>query len=145
MAVMADPQGIFGLRIPFLELLCLRGESAGGGVARLSVELRPELMNSLHVAHGGVVMTLLDVAMAMAARTIHGNSRGHPGTAVTIDMSVSFMLPATGRIVAEGRVLHGGKSMVFCESEAKDESGKLVAKAMGTFKLLREMHEGEGN
>lgn len=138
---MAATQDFFGLRIPFLELLGFRGESAEGGIARVSVELKPELMNSLHVAHGGVVMTLLDVAMTMAARS----TRVPAGSAVTIEMSVSFIRPATGRITSEGRVMHGGKSVVFCEGEARDDSGELVAKAMGTFKLLRAMHDGEGN
>ena len=131
--------GFFGLRIPFLELLGVCGERAEGGMARVSVELKPDLMNSLGVAHGGVVMTLLDVAMAMAARS----TRAHAGGALTIEMSVSFMRPATGRILVEGRVLHGGKSLLFCEGEARDEAGELVAKALGTFRLRREAHGGD--
>jgi acyl-coenzyme A thioesterase PaaI-like protein len=39
---------------------------------------------------------------------------------------------------AEGRVLHGGGSTAFCEGEARDESGKLLAKAIGTFRLVQE-------
>jgi len=33
-------------------------------------------------------------------------------------------------------VLHGGKSHAFCEAEARDDAGALLAKAIGTFKLL---------
>ena len=39
------------------------------GEAEIALELRPELENSWGVAHGGVTMTLLDVAMAHAARS----------------------------------------------------------------------------
>ena len=126
-------EAFFGLTIPFLELLGVKAEQAGGGTARISVELRPELLNSFDVSHGGVVMTLLDVAMAVAARA----SRNHAGGVMTVEMSVSFLRSATGRIVAEGRVLRGGRSLFFCEAEARDESGEMVAKSLGTFKLRR--------
>ena len=35
-------------------------------------------------------------------------------------------------------VSRGGNSLHFCEGEAYDESGELVAKSLGTFKLRRE-------
>ena len=131
----------FGLNVPFLDLVGVKAELNAEGHAIVSVELRPELMNSFHVAHGGVVMTLLDVAMAMAART----SSGHEGGAMTVDMSLNFLRPASGRVVALGRVLRGGRSLIFCEGEAHDASGQLVAKSLGTFMLRKEMHDGEGN
>ena len=65
--------------------------------------------------------------------------RGHYGVAagvITIDINVTFIRPGTGRVIAEGRVLNGGKTMCFCEGEAKDETGKLLAKTMGTFRLI---------
>ena len=42
-------------------------------------------------------------------------------------------------------MLRGGQSLYFCEGEVVDIDGELVAKAIGTFKLRREMHKGEGN
>jgi uncharacterized protein (TIGR00369 family) len=130
-----------GLTVPFLDLLGVKAEEIGGGKARISVEPRPELLNSFDVFHGGVIMSLLDVAMAVAARS----SRNHAGGVMTVDMSVSFMRSASGSIMAEGRVLRGGQSLYFCEGEVLDENGELVAKSIGTFKLRREMHKGEGN
>lgn len=131
----------FGLSIPFLRLLGVQAEHAGGGSSRISLDLRPELMNSFHVSHGGVIMTMLDVAMAVASRGM----RGHAGGVMTVDMSVSFLRSARGRIVAEGKVLRGGRSLFFCEGAAFDEGGEMVAKSLGTFKLRKEMKEGEGN
>jgi uncharacterized protein (TIGR00369 family) len=131
----------FGLKVPFLDHVGVKAELNAEGHAVVSVELRPELMNSFNVAHGGVIMTLLDVAMAMAART----SSNHQGGAMTVDMSLNFLRPASGRVVAQGRVLRGGRSLIFCEGEAHDASGQLVAKSLGTFMLRKEMHEGEGN
>lgn len=131
----------FGVKVPFLDLLGARAELNEQGHPIVIVDLRPELMNSFHVSHGGVIMTLLDVAMAMAART----SVRHKGGGMTVDMSVSFLRPASGRVVAQGRVLRAGSSLFFCEGEAQDASGQLVAKSLGTFMLRNEMHDGEGN
>ncbi len=134
-------ESFLGLTVPFLDLLGVKAEEIGGGKARISVEPRPELLNSFAVFHGGVIMSLLDVAMAVAARS----SRNHAGGVMTVDMSVSFMRSASSSIVAEGRVMRGGQSLYFCEGEVVDENGEMVAKALGTFKLRREMHKGEGN
>jgi hypothetical protein len=58
-----------------------------------SIEIRPELYNSWQYAHGGVVMTLLDVTMGSAARS----SVPHAAGVVTVDMSVSFIAAGQGR------------------------------------------------
>lgn len=131
----------FGIEVPFLDMLGVEAFLNEEGRPVVSVELRPELMNSFHASHGGVIMTLLDVAMAMAART----SVKHAAGVMTIDMSMSFLRPATGRVTALGRVLRGGRSLFFCEGEAQDASGSVVAKSLGTFMLRKEMHDGEGN
>jgi uncharacterized protein (TIGR00369 family) len=95
------------------------------------------------VAHGGVLMTMLDVAMAHAARSAHrvqpaaGDAvDAGPGVA-TIEMKTSFMRPAEGRLVAKGRLLHRTATMAFTEGQVFNEAGELCAHATGTFKFLR--------
>jgi acyl-coenzyme A thioesterase PaaI-like protein len=92
---------------------------AEGGRSRISLELRPELLNSFEVSHGGVIMTMLDVAMAVAARSQqkHRGRRDDGGHVAQLPAP-----PAKGRIVAEGKVLRGGRSLYFCEGEAFDEA-----------------------
>jgi uncharacterized protein (TIGR00369 family) len=116
--------------IPFLELISARRESVGKGVAVVALDLRPDLLNNHGGGHGGVVMTLLDSAMANAALGLVDFAR----EVVTIDMHVGFMRPAAGRLVATGRTTGGGRSVCFCEAELVDASGNVVAKAMGTFR-----------
>lgn len=123
----------FGLNVPYLELLGVQPEEREHGRAVVSLEVRPELTNSWEVAHGGVIMALLDVSMASAARSTNPNAAG----AITVDMSVSFVQAGAGRLRAEGRVLRNGGSLVFCEGEVRGAGGELVAKALGTFKLRR--------
>ena len=75
-------------------------------------------------------MTLLDSAMANAALSRIDFAR----EVVTIDMHISFMRPASGRLEATGRATGGGRSVCFCEAEVVDSTGEMVAKAMGTFR-----------
>ena len=129
-----DLSQALGRRIPYADLLGIRLRSRGEGVAVLELTLRPELMNSWESAHGGVIMTLLDIAMAVAARSADPKALG----AITVEMKTSFIGPSQDILVAEGRCIHFGKSIAFCEGEARDAGGKLVAKASGTFMVRRE-------
>ena len=132
----------FALDIPFVETLGMQLWRFDGGFAEISLEVRPEMQNSWAVAHGGVVMTLLDVVMAHAARSVRDDTdHGAPGI-VTVEMKTSFMRPATGRLMATGHLLHGTKNMAFCEGSVRDAGGALCAHATGTFKFLRALKRG---
>jgi uncharacterized protein (TIGR00369 family) len=119
-------------KIPFLQHLKIQTDELGRGSARLSLPIERHLTNSLGTAHGGVIMSLLDVALCTAARTLHPDSIG----VITIDLSVSFIGGASGaRLLADARVLKDGRSMSFVEGEAKNEDGSLVAKAIATVRV----------
>src|SRR5215472_12138292 len=95
-----------GRPIPYASLLGIRLRSRG--------QVRAELMNSWDSAHGGVLMTLLDIAMAVAARSADPQALG----AITVEMKTTFIGPSRGTLVAEGVCLHSGNSVSFCEGEA---------------------------
>jgi len=119
-------------KIPFVTHLGLTTEALGDGTARLSMPLPKHFTNSLGTAHGGVIMSLLDVALCTAARTLHPDSIG----VITIDLSTSFIGGGSGaRLVAEARVLKDGRSLIFVEGEAKNADGSLVAKAIATVRV----------
>ncbi len=127
----------FPSHIPFVEQLGFELWAFADGKSELRVDLERWHLNSWDVAHGGVLMTLLDVAMAHAARSIHRHTpENFPGVA-TIEMKTSFMRPAEGKLRAEGRLLHRTVTMAFTEGSVFDESGRLCAQATGTFKYLR--------
>lgn len=125
-------QTYFGIKIPFIEKMAMDVEKISEDLVHVHLDLQPWQCNSFGVAHGGVMMTLLDFAMAMAAKVKHG----HLGGAMTIDMSTSFIKGGKGKMVVHGTVLKAGKSIQFCEASAYDASGDLLAKSMGTFKLV---------
>ncbi len=122
----------FGVVVPFLNLVGVKSESWGQGESRVALSSRPDITNHFGSVHGGAVATLLDVAMASAARSLH------PETGVvTVSMTLNYLQAATGELVAAGRVRRGGRSMVFCEGEITNSNGEVVATAMGTFKVAR--------
>jgi acyl-CoA thioesterase len=119
-------------KIPFLSHLKILTEELGQGSAKLSLPVEKHLTNSMGTVHGGVIMSLLDIALCTAARTLHAGSIG----AITIDMSTSFIDGASGaRLLAEARVLKDGRTMSFVEAEARNEDGTLVAKAIATVRV----------
>lgn len=135
----------FPRAVPFVEMLGFELLRFEDGQAEIAVEIRPEHTNSWDVAHGGLTMTLLDVAMAHAARASAAptDGREQPSlSVVTIEMKTSFMRPGLGRLRAEAKRLHATASLAFCEGSVFDEQGALVANATGTFKYLRGLPTG---
>ncbi|SRR5258706_8747467 len=123
---------------PFVDHLGAKLVSAADGVSEVVLPLPPHLLNAWEVAHGGVTMTLADVALAMAARSVAGDGVG----VVTVEMKVNFMQPGRGELRATGRVLHRSTTMAYCEGEIRDSEGHFVAKALGTFKYMRRLAVG---
>lgn len=121
-------------KIPFVAHLKILTETLGQGTAQLSLPVEPHLTNSLGTVHGGVIMSLLDVALCTAARTLHPESLG----VITINMSTSFIDGGKGaKLLCDARVMKDGKSMSFVEAEAKNADGSLVAKAVATVRVLK--------
>ena len=128
----------FGAEIPFVSHLGFTLHRMEGGESELHYTARPEHLNSFEVTHGGATMTLLDVTMAVAARSVA------PGMGVvTIEMKTSFMQPARGPLVARGRLVHRTKSMAFAEGTVYDAEGRACSHATGTFKYVPRLPVGK--
>jgi acyl-CoA thioesterase len=120
---------------PFINDLGVEFLESGAGRSRIALQLSTRHLNSWKVAHGGVIMTLLDVAMAIAGRSLDPGAGG----GVTVEMKVSFLQPAAegSRLIATGHAFHQAKTMAFCEGEIRDTEARLIAKSLGTFKYIR--------
>ncbi|ADU99633.1 PaaI family thioesterase [Alicycliphilus denitrificans] len=121
----------FGADIPFVKELGFTLRRMHGGESELHYQARPEHTNSFGVMHGGAVMTLLDVAMATAARSDTLDTG-----VVTIEMKTSFMRPARGPMVARGKLIQRTRSMAFAEAWVYDAEGRLCSQSTGTFKYV---------
>lgn len=125
----------FGADIPFVNHLGFDLELFEGGASAIGYAPRPEHLNSFAVTHGGAIMTLLDVTMATAARSVQKDMG-----VVTIEMKTSFMRPAPGdgsRLTAKGRLMHRSTTMAFTEATLYDAEGRACAHSTGTFKYVR--------
>jgi acyl-CoA thioesterase len=126
----------FRADIPFLKDLGVEFVAADAGRATIALQLQARHLNSWNVAHGGVIMTLLDVAMAVAGWSLDPSADG----GVTVEMKTSFVQPAVAgsRLTASGHAFHRSSTLAFCDGEVRDETGRLIARSMGTFKQVRQ-------
>lgn len=127
----------FGVEIPFVKHLGFELTRFDGGFSQILFNPKPEHLNSFSVTHGGALMTLLDVSMATAARSVT------PETGVvTIEMKTSFMQAAQGPLRAEGELIHRTATLAFTQSTIFDAQGRKCAQATGTFKFVRRLPTG---
>jgi uncharacterized protein (TIGR00369 family) len=127
----------FGVAIPFVVHLGFELTVYDGGLSEILFDPRPEHLNSFAVTHGGALMTLLDVSMAVAARSVQKELG-----AVTIEMKTSFMRPAVGKLTARGKLMHRTATLAFTEATVFDDKGHACAHATGTFKLVHRLATG---
>ena len=127
----------FGVAIPFVNHLGFELKLFEGGLSEIAYAPKPEHLNSFAVTHGGALMTLLDVTMATAARSVQ-NDMG----VVTIEMKTTFMQPARGQLSGKGRLMHRTATMAFAEATVFDEDGRACAHSTGTFKYVRRLPPG---
>ena len=133
----------FGVPIPFVSYLGFVLEVFDGGESAIGYTPRPEHCNPFLVTHGGACMTLLDVTMATAARSVQKDMG-----AVTIEMKTSFMRPAPAegsKLTARGRLIHRTATLAFTEAMLYNAEGQACAHATGTFKYVRRQAAPAGN
>jgi uncharacterized protein (TIGR00369 family) len=118
---------------PYYRMLGIRNEPCTErGRSTLRIESRPEFENSRGEIHGGVVASLLDAAMAVAVRSACEPGQG----AATISMTVNYVQPGRGTLVAHGTALRTGRSVASAEARVVDAAGALVAHAIGTMRVI---------
>jgi uncharacterized protein (TIGR00369 family) len=125
---------------PYYRLLGFRTDKHEvSGRSRLHLDGREELQNSRGDIHGGVVASLLDAAMGVAVRS--GLMAGEGAS--TVSLTVNYLLPARGPLVANGRVTRAGRTLASVEADAQDSSGQIVAHAIGTLRIIARRDKGK--
>jgi uncharacterized protein (TIGR00369 family) len=116
--------------VPFAKLLGIEVDSVEPGHAVLSMKLRHEHMRNNAIAHGGVIATLIDSAMAIAIMALlEENER-----TVTVDLTIHYLRPVPeGSAKASARVVRAGRRVVTVSAELFDADGKLAATAISTY------------
>jgi uncharacterized protein (TIGR00369 family) len=120
--------------MPFLEMLQIRPTELSPGHGRLEMTVGTQHLRNLGIMHGGVLATLLDSVMGMAA----GSLASEEQFVVTVQLSMNFVRPAWEgeSLVATGEVCHKGKQTAVARGEVRTTSGNLVGIGSATFLYL---------
>ncbi len=122
---------------PIAELFGFEIVEAERGRAVFALEPAEWMYNPIGTVHGGVAATLLDSCMGCAVHTTLEAGVGY----ATSDLQVRYirsMSADTGRVLAEGRVVHEGRRMATAEGRLLVEfNGALLAHATTACQILR--------
>ena len=92
-------------------------------------------LNSMGTVHGGWALTLLDSATGAAVHTTL-----EPGSVyATLEIKTNLvraLTPDSGRLRAEGRVVHRGRRVATSEARLVGADGKLYAHATATCMIM---------
>jgi uncharacterized protein (TIGR00369 family) len=123
---------------PIAKLLEMDVAEIGEGRATFEGTPGEQHYNPIGVVHGGYVATLLDSAMGCAVETLQTAGTGY----TTLELKVNFTRPLTvetGRVLAEGVVIHAGSRVATAEGRLfSAKTGKLLAHATSTLLILGE-------
>jgi uncharacterized protein (TIGR00369 family) len=117
------PHNAEGLHLEFRPL--------GADGAQTEVTLPPRLQGYRDVAHGGVVMMLLDEAMAHACRFVNEKA-----TTAACEVRFRRPVPLGVRLVVSGRYKERRRNVLFLEATVALGDGTVLATGTGTFVSL---------
>jgi len=103
--------------------------------ARCQLVVDERHTNRHGVLHGGIAAVLLDNACGATASLTLDDSGRQPF--LTISLNTDFIgAGRPGGVTATGRVIGGGRSLVFVGANLVQDDGTLIATASGVFKRV---------
>src|SRR5437764_1586728 len=122
---------------PIAVLMNMRIAEVSEGRVVFAAEPEEYHYNPIGTVHGGLAATLLDSAMSCAVHTTLAAGDHY----TTLEIKVNFVRPIaveTGRVRAEGRLLHRGGLVATAEgSIVAERGGQLLAHGTTTCLLMR--------
>ncbi len=92
-------------------------------------------LNPLGVVHGGWAATLLDSALGCAAMSTLKPGEGYTTAEFKVNL-VRPILPHTGEVVCEAKLIHRGRTIATVEAYLHDKNGKLLAHGTETCSIF---------
>jgi uncharacterized protein (TIGR00369 family) len=116
----------------FKALLGVRDETAEEGQARLELDATDRHLNQSGAVHGGVLASLVDMAMGLAVRSL-GDDSDVPATS---QLTTTYLRPGQpGTLVVTAEVRKQGDNLTVCEAGV-EQLGKPLVHALATFAVL---------
>lgn len=111
--------------------LGVHGEGADNGHARFEFDAERRHLNPAGAVHGGVLATLVDTAMGLAART-----RTEDEVPVTSQLTISYLAAGKeGPMTVTAQLRKRGEHVLLCDADI-DQGGETLVHAVATFALL---------
>lgn len=118
---------------PFQRHMGIETVEAADGRSHLRYRFTDEHGNRKGDVHGGVLATLMDLAISQAIRSLRPDLAGLS----TINITVNYLDTASGDLVARGKALKVGSSIAVGEATCETDDGRIVVQATGAFRLIR--------
>lgn len=116
----------------FAKTLGVHDEGADDGTAWLALDVREEHLNPAGTLHGGVLATLVDTAMGLAARS----TTGEGDVPATSQLTVTYLDPGKlGPLQVRATVRKQGSHLTVCEADV-EQDGHTLVHAVATFAVL---------
>jgi uncharacterized protein (TIGR00369 family) len=116
-------------RHPILENLSIETTYMGEGIVGLRMCPDAKYSSDGGRVHGGMLATLADCVMGRTAFTATRR------LCRTVDMTINYLAPVfeETELIAEGHVIHHGRTILLVEGSLFNSERKLIAKSRGTF------------
>ncbi len=119
---------------PIARLIGFTLASVEPGRAVIEFEAAERHANPMGTLHGGVLCDIADAAMGMA----YASRLDEGETFTTLELKMNFVKPVwTGKLIAKGSVVGGGRTIGLVECRIHDTRGRLIAHATSTCMTLR--------
>jgi uncharacterized protein (TIGR00369 family) len=119
---------------PVAELIGFTVRDVEPGRAVIDFEADGRHANPMGTVHGGILCDVADAAMGIA----YASTLGEGESFTTLELKINFLKPVwTGKLVAVGRLVKGGRTVGLVECDVTDASEQLVARAASTCMTLR--------
>ncbi len=136
-------QAVIDGRLPIPTMaraLSMRPVEVGDAFAVFEGEPDPDLLNALGSVHAGFALALIESVTAWATHSTLPAGASY----ATIETKANFsrlILPDTGVVRAEGRVVNAGHTIVSAEGRIVDARGRLMAHGASTIMIFRDVRE----
>ena len=110
------------------------------GAYTIELPISEQHMSIAERAHGGVLFSMLDTALG---RAIIENLPAGRGCA-TVEIKINYFRPVqSGTITARGTMKELTRSLGYAEGDIRNEQGKVLARASGTFFLTDTVRQSD--
>jgi acyl-CoA thioesterase len=116
----------------FGDLVGMQLEIIAPGEIVYTLSIKDMHLATPFAAHGGVIATLMDGTLGVAALSqVVDEGR----VVSTIELKLNFLSPAVlhDELTAHGKVVQAGNRIIYVEGEIRNQKNEVVAKGSGTF------------